>query len=587
MRKGGTQRNYPVRKEPAVKRTRRLKPNYRAIIGCSAGVVLVAAGVSGGFLLHGLLNKPQTNDADASVSEAIITEAVTAQKAPLRESVTEAESGQTESLSEKITEMDTEASSLSARETEDASWISAFEEDAAKWIDGMTLEEKLNQLFIVTPQSLVQTDTVTQVGETTRNCYEADPVGGILLGARNNGWTADTSLAAMHGRFDELSRQSCQVPILTFAFPSDLRDSNLLEMDQNWQPLPVNDADLKENGISILAASDYTGENPIRELEFTDTNGKTDALRAELLADEDLKLRTVDIAPETDTSSETGASPETDASSETGTSTETDAPSETGTSPETIVGAGSGTASSPETDEPAAKTQPSSGAVSQSESGAGLETENAGRTTSSQEGQGTYQSVAEQTKPTENGSRPAETDPEPETSSPVRAGSESEPEAASSLQTGSESDAASSLQTGSESATAPSSEAASPETAAASESSPVSGPAAGEPACVMLPDSTASMSEAERNTLNVRNHYRESLILSCPIREELSSDLALAARQSLLAGADMILLASDADFRTVRDTLANQISSGQELTEEMIDERLVKIYAVKMYYFGE
>lgn len=581
MRKGGTQRNYPVRKEPAVKRTRRLKPNYRAIIGCSAGVVLVAAGVSGGFLLHGLLNKPQTNDADASVSEAIITEAVTAQKAPLRESVTEAESGQTESLSEKITEMDTEASSLSARETEDASWISAFEEDAAKWIDGMTLEEKLNQLFIVTPQSLVQTDTVTQVGETTRNCYEADPVGGILLGARNNGWTADTSLAAMHGRFDELSRQSCQVPILTFAFPSDLRDSNLLEMDQNWQPLPVNDADLKENGISILAASDYTGENPIRELEFTDTNGKTDALRAELLADEDLKLRTVDIAPETDTSSETGAS------SETGTSPETDAPSETGTSPETIVGAGSGTASSPETDEPAAKTQPSSGAVSQSESGAGLETENAGRTTSSQEGQGTYQSVAEQTKPTENGSRPAETDPEPETSSPVRAGSESEPEAASSLQTGSESDAASSLQTGSESETAPSSEAASPETAAASESGPVSGPAAGEPACVMLPDSTASMSEAERNTLNVRNHYRESLILSCPIREELSSDLTLAARQSLLAGADMILLASDADFRTVRDTLANQISSGQELTEEMIDERLVKIYAVKMYYFGE
>ena len=471
--------------------------------------------------------------------------------------------------------MDTEASSLSARETEDASWISAFEEDAAKWIDGMTLEEKLNQLFIVTPQSLVQTDTVTQVGETTRNCYEADPVGGILLGARNNGWTADTSLAAMHGRFDELSRQSCQVPILTFAFPSDLRDSNLLEMDQNWQPLPVNDADLKENGISILAASDYTGENPIRELEFTDTNGKTDALRAELLADEDLKLRTVDIAPETDTSSETGASPETDASSETGTSTETDAPSETGTSPETIVGAGSGTASSPETDEPAAKTQPSSGAVSQSESGAGLETENAGRTTSSQEGQGTYQSVAEQTKPTENGSRPAEPDPEPETSSPVRTGSESEPEAVSSLQTGSES------------ATAPSSEAASPETAAASESGPVSGPAAGEPACVMLPDSTASMSEAERNTLNVRNHYRESLILSCPIREELSSDLTLAARQSLLAGADMILLVSDADFRTVRDTLANQISSGQELTEEMIDERLVKIYAVKMYYFGE
>ena len=575
MRKGGTQRNYPVRKEPAVKRTRRLKPNYRAIIGCSAGVVLVAAGISGGFLLHGLLNKPQTNDADASVSEAIITEAVTAPKAPLRESVTEAESGQTESLSEKITEMDTEASSLSARETEDASWISAFEEDAAKWIDGMTLEEKLNQLFIVTPQSLVQTDTVTQVGETTRNCYEADPVGGILLGARNNGWTADTSLAAMHGRFDDLSRQSCQVPILTFAFPSDLRDSNLLEMDQNWQPLPVNDADLKENGISILAASDYTGENPIRELEFTDTNGKTNALRAELLADEDLKLRTVDIAPETDTSSETGAS------------TETDAPSETGTSPETIVGAGSGTASSPETDEPAAKTQPSSGAVSQSESGAGLETENAGRTTSSQEGQGTYQSVAEQTKPTENGSRPAEPDPEPETSSPVRTGSESEPEAVSSLQTDSESDAASSLQTGSESATAPSSEAASPETAAASESSPVSGPAAGEPACVMLPDSTASMSEAERNTLNVRNHYRESLILSCPIREELSSDLALAARQSLLAGADMILLASDADFRTVRDTLANQISSGQELTEEMIDERLVKIYAVKMYYFGE
>ena len=52
-------------------------------------------------------------------------------------------------------------------------------------MEHMSLEEKIYQLFVVTPEQLTGVSTVTMAGDTTRAALEAQPVGGIVFFAPN------------------------------------------------------------------------------------------------------------------------------------------------------------------------------------------------------------------------------------------------------------------------------------------------------------------------------------------------------------------------------------------------------------------
>jgi beta-N-acetylhexosaminidase len=52
-------------------------------------------------------------------------------------------------------------------------------------IFGMSLEEKIGQLFMITPEALTGYATVTQAGEVTKSAFQKRPVGGIILFAKN------------------------------------------------------------------------------------------------------------------------------------------------------------------------------------------------------------------------------------------------------------------------------------------------------------------------------------------------------------------------------------------------------------------
>lgn len=52
-------------------------------------------------------------------------------------------------------------------------------------ISQMSLEEKIYQMFIVTPERLTGFELVTQAGETTAQALESSPVGGIIYFSRN------------------------------------------------------------------------------------------------------------------------------------------------------------------------------------------------------------------------------------------------------------------------------------------------------------------------------------------------------------------------------------------------------------------
>lgn len=58
-------------------------------------------------------------------------------------------------------------------------------EQAQQILDSMTLEEKIYQLFIVTPEQITGVGTVIRSGETTRKAIETYPVGGIVYFAAN------------------------------------------------------------------------------------------------------------------------------------------------------------------------------------------------------------------------------------------------------------------------------------------------------------------------------------------------------------------------------------------------------------------
>lgn len=60
-----------------------------------------------------------------------------------------------------------------------------LEENAREIVYRMTLEEKVCQLFFITPEALTGVDCVTNAGNTTRSSLEKYPVGGIILFAQN------------------------------------------------------------------------------------------------------------------------------------------------------------------------------------------------------------------------------------------------------------------------------------------------------------------------------------------------------------------------------------------------------------------
>ena len=70
---------------------------------------------------------------------------------------------------------------------DDATALDATSTDAAEpsdevqeILDGMTVEEKVAQLFIITPDALTGTEMVTMAGDATKDAIDEIPVGGII-----------------------------------------------------------------------------------------------------------------------------------------------------------------------------------------------------------------------------------------------------------------------------------------------------------------------------------------------------------------------------------------------------------------------
>lgn len=81
------------------------------------------------------------------------------------------------------TESTTEISSIT--QTSQTAQQETIDERVNRILSGMTLEEKVYQMFIITPEALTGEGTVTQAGQTAKACIDEYPVGGIVCFAQN------------------------------------------------------------------------------------------------------------------------------------------------------------------------------------------------------------------------------------------------------------------------------------------------------------------------------------------------------------------------------------------------------------------
>ncbi len=158
-------------------RTKKRRPDRRRLWLIPVFAVLLAAAVAGALLRPFLAGQEAENELTETSPTPSVSQTEEEGQPSLDAQASPAPSG---SQSEERTEQE----SPSSQET--AQPALTLEQQAQNLLDGMSLREKVLQMFLVTPEQLTGVSgSVTRAGETTRAALEEYPVGGIVYFAKN------------------------------------------------------------------------------------------------------------------------------------------------------------------------------------------------------------------------------------------------------------------------------------------------------------------------------------------------------------------------------------------------------------------
>ena len=164
------------------RRQRRQKDTKSAVIVCVIVVLILLVLAAGGvFLVGRLLPKGDGQNAGTDGTE------LAGENVAATEEVTE----------QPQTEVQTDP----------------VEEQAAQLVSQMTLEDKIAQMFVITPNALTgYASGVTAAGDTTKEAYQSRPVGGIVYMADN--LTDPEQTTTMLSNMQEIARERTGLPVL-------------------------------------------------------------------------------------------------------------------------------------------------------------------------------------------------------------------------------------------------------------------------------------------------------------------------------------------------------------------------------------
>ena len=154
---------------------------------------------------------PAVRPADGSGAESTAVSGTESSEAPESESATETIPVSTESIPESsVVPTDTEAAE-STQATEDTE---VPPEDDPVWdqIAGLSLEDRVAQMFVVTPEALVGVSgPVTMAGETTKAAFDRCPVGGLVYMGQNLESREQTENLCWN--MQKISRERIKLPV--------------------------------------------------------------------------------------------------------------------------------------------------------------------------------------------------------------------------------------------------------------------------------------------------------------------------------------------------------------------------------------
>lgn len=87
-----------------------------------------------------------------------------------------------------------------------------IQQKAKEFLDNMTLEEKVAQMFIITPEALTGHDGVNRAGDATKKALEEYPVGGLVYFSKN--LVHEDQLKKMTGQVQKYAMEISGLPLL-------------------------------------------------------------------------------------------------------------------------------------------------------------------------------------------------------------------------------------------------------------------------------------------------------------------------------------------------------------------------------------
>lgn len=185
------------------KSKKRKKCNFVIALGCLVICILTAAAITGAFGHH-LKEASVIDDTEAepeetggSQEEEMQVEEIQAEEIQTEEIQTEEVADSDEAETENATDVLTEEEQLEAK--------------VAEKVDAMTLEQKVAQLFIITPEALTGYNVVTAAGEKTREALAKHPVGGLVFFAQN--LVEEGQLKEMTGNLQDYAQEIQGMPL--------------------------------------------------------------------------------------------------------------------------------------------------------------------------------------------------------------------------------------------------------------------------------------------------------------------------------------------------------------------------------------
>lgn len=289
-------------KKPAIHRTRRLKRSISlpVIIAIFAIVIILA----GAIIAFQIINKKNTAEPDSGSPETSVIEDGFSRQTESTD--TAAERG-TESNTDPDTDQTSHApepeTTEGASDTQDSPYILK----ARELVSRMNSNQKICQLFITTPETLVNEISaadvpfVSQVGQVTKDSYAQYPVGGFLITSLSREGKPASDLTMLKSLCSDLQKLDTSQTLLLCIDEDYLKELNLSNStssgrtdtassgsDSSESTYTIDDDTLKICELNVVLSdcrtSDSTAANEGRKIQpsvqITDVNNKIDVLNA-------------------------------------------------------------------------------------------------------------------------------------------------------------------------------------------------------------------------------------------------------------------------------------------------------------------